>query len=590
MTSNEPLHWLTLAADMLPFLATISPLIGASGVAVASRLNPAFARPTAYSNALLTLLLLGAAVWHYEPNRVDQRGRAGASPMEMSSSWLLESSVAETAQSHQFRRGSGVRLSFGLDGLTLWPALWLALAAWAAVAVPGSRAVEPSFSYYIALLLGQSCLLASLTSRDVVVSLIALEASLPSLYFLIGRWGGQERRTAAGRFLICQVAGCALTLVGMTLIVVSWPWVRSDFDARRSPLFFDTWGLVGGIQSMVDRNEVAVQLWSDLAPWGSMLLILGFAIRLPAFPFQEWYATTLKEGPAGIAGLVAIALPQVTFCGWVRFAMPLFVEQAVELSWWLGVVASLGALYAGLRSISQSTLRELAAAMSTGWLALALLAMRLPSRDGLAGAWLLIQSQGLSVAGLIWFSGMLESRFGDRETGTLEGMAFLRPRLATMLIAWLVGSGVMGCVSTAGSFLALSTLTSESAAFAACGIAASLLLTWSMFAATQRILFGRGPSSRDADHLAHCYEPTARFASVAVDRRTGSNESKGQGDLAPHEIVVLAPFILLLVWITLAPEFVIERGESTLSHLLERIERRAEAMTPSAPGPTELRP
>ena len=70
---------------------------------------------------------------------------------------------------------------------------------------------------------------------------------------------------------------------------------------------------------------------------------------------------------------MAIALPQVAFCGWVRFAMPLFVEQAVELSWLLGVVASVGALHAGLRAVSQRDLKRLAAALSMGWLALALL-------------------------------------------------------------------------------------------------------------------------------------------------------------------------------------------------------------------------
>ncbi|MBC8115900.1 MAG: hypothetical protein H7062_16055, partial [Candidatus Saccharimonas sp.] len=465
------MRWLTLAADMLPFMATISPLIGAASVAVVSRLNPLLARPTALSNAFLTLLLLGAAVWHYGPHRVDQRGRADVSQMEASFGWLAESSSAEAVDKGPVQRGVGVRLSFGIDGLTLWPAVWLALAAWAAILSPGPRVGESSSAYCIALFLGEAFLLASLTSRDLVTSLISFEMSLPALYFLIGRWGGRERRAAAGRFLIWQLVGCGLTLLGTTLIAVSWPWVRSDFDARRSPIFFDTFGLVEGLQSMVARNEVAVQLWSDLAPWGCLLLVLGFAIRLPTFPFQSWYVTTLVEAPAGVAGLLAIAIPQVAFCGWVRFAMPLFVEQAVELSWLLGVVASVGALHAGLRAVSQSNFKQLVAALSMGWLALVLLAMRLPSREGLTGAWLLIQSQGLAVAGLFWFIGLLQSRSGDREPDTLEGAAFQRPRLAVMLITLLVGSGVMGCGSAAGSFLALSMMTWESAPFAAFGIA-----------------------------------------------------------------------------------------------------------------------
>jgi len=579
---------LMLAAEILPFMATISPLIGAASVAVVSRLNPLLARPTALSNAVLTFMLLGVSAWHYDPNRVDHRGRFDVSQMEVSFGWLAESpSVANADESH-LRRGIDVRLSFGFDGLTLWPAVWIALAVWVAVLIPGTRVSESASAYCIALLFGEGCLLASLTSRDAVTSLVSFEMSLPVLYFLIGRWGGRERRMAAGRFLIYQLVGCGLTLLGTTLIAVSWPWVRSDFDVRRSPLVFDSSGLVEGLQAMVARNEVAVQLWSDLAPWGYVLLVLGLAIRLPAFPFQAWYVTTLEAAPAGVSGLVAIALPQVAFCGWVRFAMPLFVEQAVELSWLLGVAASVGALHAGLRAVSQSNLRQLAAALSMGWLALALLAMRLPSREGLAGAWLLIQSQGLAVAGLFSFVGLLHSKFGDREPDAIESLAFQRPRMASMLIALLVGSGAMSFGCGAGSLLALSLLTWENVPFAACGIAVTLLLLWSMFATLQRALFGRGASLKDVAQLTQSRQATERLAiaqrsSNVADASVSSTALQRFDDLALQEFIALTPFVLLLTWLTLAPAFVLERGESTLSHLLKHSERRTEMKAPSAP-------
>ena len=584
------MRWLTLAAEMLPFMATISPLIGVLSVAVASRQNPLLARPAALSNTFLTLLLLGATVWHYDAHGTDPRGRADASQMKVSLGWLAESQGADPADKSPTRRGIDVRLSFGIDGLTLWPAVWLALVVWAAVLIPGPRVDQSSVAYLVALLLGEACLLASLTSRDAIVSLIALEMSLPSLYFLIGRWGGQNRRTTADRFLIHQIIGCGLTLLGTTLIAVSWPWVRSDFDVRRSPLVFETLGLVEGLQGMVARNEVAIQLWSDLAPWGFVLLVLGLAIRLPAFPFQAWYVATLEEAPAGVAGLVAVALPQVVFCGWVRFAMPLFVEQAVELSWLLGVVASVGALHAGLKALALHDLKRLAAALSMGWLALTLLAMRLPTREGLTGAWLLVQSQGLAVAGLFLLVGMLQSRFGPREADTWEGLAFQRPRLATMLIALLVGTGAMTCGGTVGSILVLSTLTWESMPFAACGIAAALLLVCSMTITVQRVLFGRGPASPESTPLTMPRETAARAPSGTADRLSRSTQPDDRADLTLQEFMALTPFVLLSAWLALAPVVVVHRGEPTLSLLLERTERRTEAVVPPAPDSAEPLP
>ena len=581
------MRWLTLSAEMLPFMATISPLIGVLSVTVASRQRPLLVRPAALSNALLTLLLLVATVWNYDPHRVDQRGHADVAQMKVSLGWLADSQAADKSPT---RRGIDVRLSFGIDGLTLWPTVWLALAVWAAVLIPGPRVDQSSVAYIVALFFSEACLLASLTSRDAIVSLIAFEASLPALYFLIGRWGEQDRRTTAGRFLIFQLVGCGLTLLGTTLIAVAWPWVRSDFDVRRSPLFFDTLGLVEGLQTMVARNEVAVQLWSDLAPWGCVLLVLGLVIRLPAFPFHAWYVTTLEEAPAGVAGLVAIALPQVALCGWVRFAMPLFVEQAVELSWLLGVVASVGALHSGLRAVSQRDLKRLAVALSMGWLALALLAMRLPTREGLAGTWLLVQSQGLAVTGLFLFLGMLQSRLGPREADTMEGLAFQQPKLATMLIALLVGTGAMACGSAAGLLLVLSMLTWESASFAAFGIAASLLLVCAMTTTAQRVLFGRGPASRDTSRSTQPHETTARSLSSTVDRPSRSTQPADRVDLTLHEFMALAPFVVLSAWLALAPAFVLERGEPTLSLLLERTERRTEAAVPLVPGSAEPLP
>ena len=138
------MRWLTLAAEMLPFMATISPLIGVLSVAVASRQNPLLARPAALSNTFLTLLLLGATVWHYDAHGTDPRGRADASQMKVSLGWLAESQGADPADKSPTRRGIDVRLSFGIDGLTLWPAVWLALVVWAAVLIPGPRVDQSS--------------------------------------------------------------------------------------------------------------------------------------------------------------------------------------------------------------------------------------------------------------------------------------------------------------------------------------------------------------------------------------------------------------------------------------------------------------
>ncbi len=578
------MSWLKMIVELLPFLATISPLMGAAAIAVAARAKLARTRMIAWSSAVLTFVLLGAVVWNFDPDRVDDRGRNEVSQMVVSFEGLAQSSAtifprkgdsttdvkiggesaADQATSglsgvDRAPRGINVRLAFGIDGLTMWPAVWIALAVLAVLSLPttslspGTRlpessAVESSPQYCIAVLIAEAGLLGSLTARDVIVSLLSCEVAITALYFLIGRWGGSERRAAAGRLLIFQRIGGGLTLLGATLIAVSWPWVRSDFDARHRPLTFDLFGLVDGVRTMVARNEVAVEVWSDVAPWACLLLGIGFALRFPAFPFQRWYTQALEESSTGVACLLAIALPQVVFCGWVRFAMPLLVEEAIELSWILGAAAALGAIHAGLKAASQSDLKKLAASLSMGYLALALLAMRLPLREGLTGAWLIVQTQGMVTAGLMLLIDFAQKQLPHREHASVEGLAFDQPKRAAMLVLLLSVSGTMACASGAGSLLALSQLAWETTPFAACGIATLLLMTWSLLVTSQRILFGR-----------------ANVASATPLH-----------DLNPREFCIVMPFILLVAWLTLAPHAILKSSGATLTQLLQPHERHAE--------------
>ena len=582
------MNWLTMAVELLPFLATISPLLGAAGVVVVSRWNAAWTRASACTSATLTIVLLGAVVGNFDSHRVDERGRTEVSQMVTSFDGLAQSSPARVSRTQAHRsaapmsdalklgedenderaapRGINVRLAFGVDGVILWPAVWIALATLIALSLPGNTAAATSSAYSIALLIAEAGLLGSLTARDLIVSMLSCEVALPALYFLIGRWGGAERRKAAERLLNFQHLGCGLTLLGTTLIAVSWPWVRSDFDVRRSPLTFDLLDVVDGLRSMVSRNEVAVEVWSDVAPWACLLLGLGFILRFPAFPFQRWYTHALEEASTGVACLLAIGLPQVAFCGWVRFAMPLFREEAIELSTLLGAIAAVGAIHAGLKAASQSDLKKLAAALSMGQLALALLALRLPLREGLTGAWLLVQSQGWVTIGLMLFVGFAQTRSQRGEVETIEGLAFDQPKRAVLLVLLLAASGMMACPSGAGVLLALSQLTWEATPYAACGIATWLLLSWSLLVTAQRILFGRERSSTATP---------LRFGTVVHSKDSTADSIEITRDLELREFCVTLPLVLLVAWLTLAPQVILQTGDSTWSHLLQSNEPRA---------------
>jgi NADH-quinone oxidoreductase subunit M len=580
------MRWIKMFVQVLPLWATISPFLGIISVVIAARLNRLFIRPTAIFSAVLTLLLLLATAGQYDPHQSDQPSQAIHSQMETRVDGHEQAAMSPLGLNGLIPIVFDGRLTFGIDGLTLWPCLWIALAVCIATLSPHDRSRESIAHYVIALLFAEGTLLASLTIQQMIFPLLCFEASLPALYFLIGRCGQKDRRRTAGQFLIYQMVGGTLTILGMTLVVVSWPWIRRDFDGHRAPVSFAGTGLIDSIPSLVASNEIAVAVWSDVAPWAFAMLSLGLAIRLPIFPFHSWYVKTLVEASPGVAGLISVALPQVAFCGWVRCVMPLFLQQTLDTSWLLGIAASVGVLHAGVMSLGQTDLRCLGASLSMSCLALAALAMRLPDRSGLAGAFLLVQSQGLSMMILLLLISRFPSRISNQGGDSFQSMAVQQPRLAAMLIVSLLGMGLCGIGGAAGTLVSFVTLTEESIPFAVCGIAAALMTTVATITNLQSVLLGRNTSRsnsrvRNDDHAV-------KSRAIATDNVGRSSNSTDTTDLTRQEFLVISVIIGLMAWFTLAPQAFLKSGESSLSRLLKRYEFDPQARDRQRASPVEL--
>lgn len=564
---------LALLGDALPFMATMSPVVGVLSTAVVSRWNGSLVKPMAVSNAALTLVLACLMACNYDPRRLDHRGNLDVSQMEVRLNWLSLEPLSPTSVDTAPARGVDVRLAFGIDGVTLWPVVWIALAAWGALCFPGRKAAAEATSYSTGLLIAEAGLLAACTSRDAISSLIFFQVAMLPLCFLIGRFGEGERRLTAERFLIQQLVGCGLTLLGTTLIAVAWPWMQSDLTTQRSSLSFGLPELVDRVQALLARSEIAVQVWDDVSAWGWLLLVTGFAVSLSLFPLHVLFARTLIAAPAGVAGLLAVSVPQVVLAGWLRFIQPLFPTETFSLSGLLGIVAMLGMLHAALEMMTHSNLGALAAALSTTWTSLAFLGARIPLREGLLGTWLFLQFQVLVVMALFLFLGMLEARPDPTSNNTSEGRRRPPLRLAAMLTVLLIGVVAGTFNAPVGSHLMASTLTMERLLLAVCAIAANLLLLWSAIMVFQPLLFPfvvRFPLPMPAAAEMRLARSTS---SQQEPRATASNVNVME-DLSWRECLGLAPFALLPLFLALAPGIVGWKAESTVAHLVQRLEKR----------------
>lgn len=372
------MSWPIYSADAFPVLAVISPLIGIGSLILMGRSHPRLIQVLAVSNATITLLMMVASA----------AAVAAGTPVKygFAMTWLALSGGG----------GLPLRLGLELSPLSVWPALLLAIVTFSGLCLLNftDRGLT---RLCVGLLALESLLLAALFSTDAVMSLLLAELATVPVWVLVGTLGDANRRSAAASWWITQALGASITLLGLTVLAVSVPWMQSDFVPRRGEFVFDTARLVERIQTLLARTETAWSVWDDVAPWVAGLLGLGLMIRLPVFPFVQGSSEILQSGPASVGMVVAVAFPSIGILTWLRLAEPLFHEPSAARTL-MGLAALAGAIQAaGSLSVARD-LRQIIAGLSGVLLGLACFALSLPSRDGPRAAWMLVLVQGVIVA------------------------------------------------------------------------------------------------------------------------------------------------------------------------------------------------
>ena len=433
----------------------------------------------------------------------------------------------------------GASYTLGVDGysvllvlMTTLMGLIAMLSSWQAI---GERVKE----YYVCLLVLQTGLLGAFVALDSLLFFLFWEVMLVPMYFLIGIWGGGRRLYSAIKFFLYTLAGSVVMLLGILALYFHGHEATGVYT-------FD----IPALQQLA--VPIARQKWIFLA------LFLGFAIKVPMFPFHTWLPDAHTDAPtAGSVILAAVMLKMGTY-GFVRFSLPMLPEASRAFVPVMAALAVIGILYGALVALAQSDWKRLVAYSSVSHMGMVMLGMFALTPVGLTGSLIQQVNHGISTGALFLLVGIVYERRHTREIADYAGLAKVMPVFAAFFLVMTMSSiGLPALNGFIGEILILQGLFVVSRAWAAVGAAGIVLGAVYMLWLYQRTMFGR------IDTAANAAMP----------------------DLTRREMATLVPLLILAVWIGLYPKPFLSRLEPTVTRVMARINATSgPAFAKSAPG------
>jgi len=477
----------------------------------------------------------------------------GTLQFEHKLSWIrVGGEMVEVAGESIAKGGFNIDYHIGLDGLSfplvILTTLITFLAAWTCWNFEHWNVNRGPKGFFALFLMLETGVLGTFASIDFFLFYIFWEVMLLPMYFLIGVWGGPRKEYAAIKFFIFTLAGSVLMLVALLAM-----FYGSEEALGTGTFNLITYATNDAVQALFNDPN---RLFMDIKGWTFghamfIMLFIGFAVKVPVFPFHTWLPDAHVEAPTPISMILAGVLLKLGAYGFLRVCYPIFPAAASSLAFMLATLGVINIIYGALCAMAQSDFKRLVAYSSISHMGYVLLGIAVMTHAGFQGAMFQILAHGISSPMCFFLVGVIYDRAHHRDINRFGGLWLQMP--------------TYGSLATLGFFASLGLP-------ALCGFIGEfwvLIGTWA--AATESGFAWARPMAVIA---AFGVVLTAGYILWVIQRvylGKRKEEYAGFPDATAREIAILLPMAALAIFMGILPQYTFDLTTGTLTPLLNGI-------------------
>ncbi|UFH59056.1 NADH-quinone oxidoreductase subunit M [Sulfurovum mangrovi] len=421
----------------------------------------------------------------------------------------------------------GVNYYLGVDGISLFIILMTTMMT--LIGIMSLSVKENVKNMIITLLFLEMTMVGVFVALDAIIFYLFWELSLVPMLYIIGAWGGALRVYAAVKFFLYTFAGSLIMLVGMLFMAY-------------------TYHSLTGVWSFALTDWYALVLPVNYQMWLFAAFFVGFAIKVPMFPFHTWLPYAHGQAPTiGSVILAAVLLKMGTY-GFVRFSLPLFPDAAVFWITPIAVLSIIMVIYTAMVAYAQKDMKQVIAYSSVSHMGIVMLGIFAMNAEGIGGSVFQMLSHGIVSGALFMLVGVIYDRRHTKMMDEFGGIAAIMPKYAVIFGIMLMASvGLPLTIGFVGEFLVLVGFYQVSPIMTV--LAGTSIIIGSVYMLT---LFKKsffGPVTKE--------------------------ENKVLKDLDAKETWSLVPLVAIVIWLGIYPKPILDPIDNSVKAMLSFMDEKA---------------